>query len=698
MSTKKTKHTLSPDQREIVIAPPGCGKTEQLAKRLIDAIKSPQRQSVLCITFTENAANEMKARIRKALPRGSKLPKSQRVCTLHSYCWNKLQEEAKDGGYSLRVVDDGFLREFSAASGLNAFNKSLDYEGKEAPEIRLEQVIRAASYIKQEKDVHFESWRNDAWKDRFKEFIDKYIKFKEKLNSNDNRIRYVDFNDILQEADSRIRKGDWKERFNIVLVDEVQDLSDFQLDIIESLVDDNGSICFFGDPEQAIYSFMGANVRRLHSLWLSCEKNKRHSFRVNYRSPAHILRIINKYAHNRIRVDKMWPDFNIEWEQKPSRAMARVPIPEYGNLKLTHNKDLDEDIAIFHARSIKQEVWKIGEIIDTFDPGETNAILALHNHKVDEIVSLLKKKRKYVILGASEDEHSYLPRIMRAHISVCRHPAWTETVDNHGESASIGENPWVGMLAFLVKGKEKRWASGAIRLLEKHGVTPLDVISGRAQKQDAALLENDDIQILIKALQRYGLLFLDCNRRLEGLIGCPQEALNNCLCNWIAYCHKHLIQYGLLAPYQINQWDTILRKIKKELKYAALSGSGHNLSDRLDMVDSLLSNIEPSDLLSGYGSDRKRIHVMTVHKAKGLGFDNVFMCSSNQTWDYSNNSEPDRVFFVGITRARKRLVISYSDPTPTVEDLALGRKPKSRLKDLSFIQEPKKEADGGGAF
>ena len=683
MSTKKPQETPSHVRREIVIAPPGCGKTEKLTRRLVDAIESDPPKSVLCITFTENAANEMKERIQKKRSMGEMTSKSQHICTLHSFCYKRLEKEAKNSGCRLRVIDDGYLRGFSASSGLDAFNESLDYEGKAAPEIRIEQVVRAASRIRQGKEVHFESWRNDEWQDKFKGFVDEYIKFKEALNRDDDKTRYVDFNDILLEADSKIRNGDWKERFDVVLVDEVQDLSEFQLDIIEHLVAENGSICFFGDPEQAIYSFMGANVKRLHALWLSCDEKNRHFFRVNHRSQPHILHIINKYAHNRIRVDKMWPGFNIKWEQKPSKKMERMPEPEYGGLKLIHNKDLDEDMAVYHAVSLKQEVWRIGKIIDTFDPEETNAILALHNHKVEEIVSLLKKKKKYIILGATEHEHTYLPRFMRAYISVCRNPASDES--------------WIGMLAFLRKENWGKAAFEVLPLLKKHGLTPLDVFDGRKQKQVGAPLENKDLQVIVKELQRFGTLYLDCKRRLERLDGCSKENLDNQLCNWIAYCHKHLVDNGHLASYQINQWDTLLRRIKKELKYAPLRGNGDGLSDRLDRVDRLLSHIQAKDLLSGYKS-RRQVSVMTVHKAKGLGFDNVFMCSSNQTWDYSNNAELDRVFFVGITRAQKRLVISYSDPAPTEEDLALGYKPKSRLKDMSFIQEPKKEADGEDAI
>ena len=89
---------------------------------------------------------------------------------------------------------------------------------------------------------------------------------------------------------------------------------------------------------------------------------------------------------------------------------------------------------------------------------------------------------------------------------------------------------------------------------------------------------------------------------------------------------------------------------------------------------------------------------MTVHKAKGLGFDNVFMCSADQTWDYSRTAERDRVFFVGMTRAKKRLMFSFSDPTPTQEDLEEGRKPKSRLKDFSFIEDTQILAEEEGAF
>ena len=700
LAKKSASHSSRGVKREIVVAPPGCGKTDELSRRLTEAINSNPPHSVLCITFTENAALEMKERAKKALPKGSKLSDSQRICTLHSYCWRKLRDEALDKGEHLHVVDDGYLREFAVESRLDAFNDSLDYDWKESPEIRLEQIVRAASYQKRGKNVIFEPWRSKAWQEKFNGFIKKYITFKEDLNELNEDSRYLDFNDILIEADKRIKEGDWTERFDTVLVDEVQDLSPFQLDIIESLVKDNGSICFFGDPEQAIYSFMGANVKKLYSLWKSCDESNRHSLHVNYRSPAHILRIINKYARNRIRVDKMWPGFNMKWEQKPSRAMARVPVPQYGTLRLTHNKYLDEDIALYHARSLKQEIREICEIIDTFPVGESNAILALHNRKVDEVIALLKQKKKYVILGASEKEHTFLSRMMRAHLLVCQYSVLVENTEDDPENKASrpDENPWVGILSFLVKGEGKRWIAQLLKKLRRYGVNPLDVIAGKEKAviRDSRLLENNDIQILVKALHDYAPLFSDCCRRLESLKGCPEEELNTQLCNWIAYCHKHLVTSGLLYSYQNKQWDTILRKIKKELKYA--DGDVHGLVERLDLVDSLLDNIRPDDLLPCYGPDRRHIHVMTVHKAKGLGFDNVFMCSVDQTWDYSKTAERDRIFFVGMTRAKKRLMFSFSDPVPTQVDLEKGRKPKSRLKDFSPIDDTQIYAEEEGAF
>lgn len=702
LAKKSASHSSRGVKREIVVAPPGCGKTDELSRRLTEAINSNPPRSVLCITFTENAAIEMKERAQKALPKGSKLSDSQRICTLHSYCWRKLRDEAQDKGEHLHVVDDGYLREFAVESRLDAFNDSLDYDWKESPEIRLEQIVRAASYQKRGKNVIFEPWRSKAWQEKFNGFIKKYITFKEDLNELNEDSRYLDFNDILIEAYTRLKEGDWTERFDIVLVDEVQDLSPFQLDIIESLVKDNGSICFFGDPEQAIYSFMGANVKKLYSLWKSCDESNRHSLHVNYRSPAHILRIINKYARNRIRVDKMWPGFNMKWEQKPSRAMARVPVPEYGTLRLTHNKYLDEDIALYHARSLKQEIREICEIIDTFPVGESNAILTLHNRKVDEVVALLKQKKKYVILGASEDEHTFLPRIMCAHLLVCQHSVIVENTEDDPENKASrpDENPWVGILAFLVKGEGRRRIAEQLRKLRRYGVTPLDVMAEREKAliRDARLLADNDILVLIKALRDYAPLFSDCTVRLESLKGCPEEELNKLLGDWIAYCHKHLVTSGLLFSYQDRQWDTIIRKIKKELKYACPSGKRLGLVERLDLVERLLSDIRPDDLLTCYGPDRRRIHVMTVHKAKGLGFDNVFMCSADQTWDYSRTAERDRVFFVGMTRAKKRLMFSFSDPTPTQEDLEEGRKPKSRLKDFSFIEDTQILAEEEGAF
>ena len=278
---------------------------------------------------------------------------------------------------------------------------------------------------------------------------------------------------------------------------------------------------------------------------------------------------------------------------------------------------------------------------------------------------------------------------MQAFIHLCRYPEQEPDRSEDAPFVRNEEDPWAGMLRFLIKRED----SDIIKTLGERGITPLDFILGHhdSSLEGDAFLQSEGLQKLL----RFGPLFLDCRKRLFRLQGCPEEDLNTQLGNWLAYGHKHLVESGHLAAYQITQWDTILRRIKKELKHAAPTG----LDGRLDLVDSVLSSIRPKDMIPCYGPDRRRVHVMTVHKAKGLSFDNVFMCSSSRScWDYTGSSEADRVFFVGITRARKRLVISYCDPTPTEEDRVNGQKPKSILKNMSFIKDLKKDAEKEGSF
>ena len=704
--SKEPRQSLSPDQREIVIAPPGCGKTELLAKRLVDAISGRAKggaippEKILCITFTDQAAAEMNERVKRELSKQMKGAKVTlpTICTLHAYCLRELRQKQWEASKtSIQIIDERRQGEFSAVSGLSDLNRT-NYHSDRA-EIPLSKVVKGAFTLAQGKKIRFSKNNQkpirEYWRNKYLEFVDKYITYKKELNEKGSPDRYLDFNDVLLEARDALSSGEWEHPFSLVFVDEVQDLSSFQLDLISMLVSPDGHICYFGDPQQAIYSFMGARVQKLVSLWKSCGEKNRSFRRINYRSPAHILSLLNKYAHNRIRIDQEWESFCKNWEQLPSAKMKRTPRPDYG-IPLTYNEDLGEEIALIHKESREAELEAICEMIDTFDRSESNAILTIRNDTVDWIMGALKEKRKYILFDSSGDTHSYYMRFLRAHLRLCRHPEWepSDNPDSDKESRPFYGDVWAEIIPFLLGCEGRMDSLGFIASLKEHSVSPLDILRGKdlpgaEHTEGIPFQETCGIKIFTGVLQnRYAPLFRKGQAALAALQNASESELNAKVSDFLGAAYAGLVKAGFLPPHQKKQWYTVQRMITKALKDASLTGIGQ----RLDLVERLLKETDPVEVIKRTATDIKIVHIMTVHKAKGRGFDNVFLFSADQQHYRPRNDEHDRVFFVGMSRARKRLVFSYSDPEINPFEAYFGKTYKNHLKDMSFIPPENRDA------
>ena len=669
---------------------------------------------ILCITFTDHAATEMGERVKRELSKQTKgadvtLPT---ICTLHAYCLRELRRKQWEASRTfIQIIDERHQSEFATISGLSDLNRSNYHSNRE--EIPLSKVVNGAFTLAQGKKIRFSSYNSKPirkyWRDKYLDFVDKYLDYKKALNRKGAPDRYLDFNDVLLEARAALLNGEWERPFSLVFVDEVQDLSTFQLDLISLLAGPEGHVCYFGDPQQAIYSFMGARVQKLVSLWKSCGESKRSFRRINYRSPAHIISILNKYAHNRIRIDREWESFCKNWQQLPSARMKRAPGPDYG-IPLTFNKDLGEEIALVHRKTREAELSAVCSMIDSYDRSESNAILAIRNDTVEWILSALKERRKYILFDSSGDAHSYYMRFMRAHLRLCRHVERTESAGTGSgkEDNSFRGEVWAEIIPFLLGSEGRMDSLGLVASLREHDVSLLDILRGKdapePEDPDAVrFLDTCGMRILTGVLQkRYAPILRKGLAALSALRLSPAGELNAAVYDWLGAAYAGLVKAGFLPPHQKRQWYTVQRIISKELKDSPATDADR----KFDLVERILKNTDPLGVIRRTDTDIRIVHVMTVHKAKGLGFDNVFMFGADQQHYRPRNDEHDRVFFVGMSRARKRLVISYSDPEEDPIETYYGKTYRNHLKDFSFIkprekaestdQKPNKQSDGHG--
>ncbi|MCH5220896.1 MAG: UvrD-helicase domain-containing protein [Muribaculaceae bacterium] len=272
----------------LVLAGPGCGKTHILARRISHAniTCGVPFGEMLCVTFTNRAAREMKKRIETYIGHH---PDGLFVGNIHRFCLRFLYENAIISS-DTTILDEDDQRDFFASEfGLRKSSDIKDFTEKIA-------------YIYQRENDH------PDWVTRRPQFLpsdtdyeryERYLQFKA-----DNKL--VDFDEILLRTYTALLsdKSSLKmASYSWVQVDEVQDMTPLQLAIIESVCDSIGrTAMFLGDEQQAIFNFIGAGGRALDSIKRMCSGNIIHLYR-NYRSPKYLVEMCNNIAASWLNID-----------------------------------------------------------------------------------------------------------------------------------------------------------------------------------------------------------------------------------------------------------------------------------------------------------------------------------------------------------------------------------------------------------
>ena len=334
------KHKFTPLQQKVietqqginlVLAPPGCGKTHILAERIARALEGGREvEDMLCLTFTNRAARGMRERIRLRL--GVDI-EHLFVGNVHRYCSGVLYEQGLIGG------DCGILDEVDA----NDIILSICSRTLEAPKHEIAHMVHNYQHIMQQLRLNIPNElilhaSSLAHKQQLHElcahahlpygrtsllkiyecpeiippeiaphyedvlftmdFARKYEAYKAEHN-------LVDFDDIIINAYAYLRDTPEHKRYSWIQIDEVQDLNPMQLAIIDLLYNrtERASLLYLGDEQQAIFAFLGAKKETLEGLK---ERYAGNIYRLNenFRSPRHLLEVFNDFAVANLEVPR----------------------------------------------------------------------------------------------------------------------------------------------------------------------------------------------------------------------------------------------------------------------------------------------------------------------------------------------------------------------------------------------------------
>ena len=318
--------------RHLVLAPPGSGKTEMLSQRIVRALGSGvDPTKMLCATFTNRAAFEMRDRVAGAAGPECKLPD---VGNLHHFC-HRFLLSAHRLHPGKHVLDESqqldFIREVTDAL-------------REEPNEIVEEIF--ADYEEDDKspypDILSAVLISHQWRlgipvcylrqvpPQMHELVACGVisKLERAYTGLKRKFRSVDFDDLVNETFLFLTKNplDEDRRFDWIQIDEVQDLNPLQWRIVKELTSTHAVSVYFGDVEQSIFSFLGASASTFASAVADCE---RHYFKTNFRATPLLLEILMRFSLDALRS---------EWEFLPvpsdaTRANGEVSLSPSGSPK-----------------------------------------------------------------------------------------------------------------------------------------------------------------------------------------------------------------------------------------------------------------------------------------------------------------------------------------------------------------------------
>lgn len=292
-------HNLNTQQREAVIhingpllilAGAGSGKTTVITRRIAWLIEKEgvNPRSILAMTFTNKAAEEMSERVRKLVNISKEQPW---ISTFHSFCTRILRQEREFNpvGHNFVIFDPSDQR--------SLVKRILIELGLTEKQFHPKKIIEVISDFKSRCLLPQEAMHSalDMWT---KKILDIYDKYQDGLKSN----HACDFDDLLLYTERLFRnetiQTSFAERFRYILVDEYQDTNRAQYLLVQHLARKHRNLCVVGDEDQSIYGWRGADINNIFNFKKDFPETVQIKLEQNYRSTQKILDAASKIISN----------------------------------------------------------------------------------------------------------------------------------------------------------------------------------------------------------------------------------------------------------------------------------------------------------------------------------------------------------------------------------------------------------------
>lgn len=612
LNTQQKKAVLQTDGPVLILAGAGSGKTRVLTHRvayLIDEC-NVNPWNIMAITFTNKAAGEMRERVDKIVGFGAE---SIWVSTFHSSCVRILRRYADrlgfDNNFTIYDTDD-------SKSLMKDICKRFQLE---TTQLKLRNIMGSISRCKDNlvsPEEYALSTNNEYNKVRISKAYTEYQNALKKNNA-------MDFDDLIFKTVELFKSNPdvleaYQDRFRYIMVDEYQDTNNAQFELIRLLADKYRNLCVVGDDDQSIYRFRGANIRNILDFEKVYPDATVIKLEQNYRSTQEILDAANAVISNNYgRKDKaLWTD------QKDG---DKVKLVEF-------------DTAYDEAEFIASDIGKLkrnGKL-------SYNDVAVLYRTNAQ---SRLLEER-FVVEGIPYDIVGGTNFYARREIKDLL--AYLKTIDNGRDDIAV-----------------KRIINVPKRGI---GATTIEYVQNYADERQIsfydALCEADQIMAVGRSVGK----------------------LNDFVTMIRAFRTKaksYSLEELLKDVIDVTNYMEFLKTLDED------DDSGDN--DRAANVDELISKIAAYEeneeveqpTLSGFleevalvadidriGEDNEKVLLMTLHSAKGLEFEHVYLAGMEEGVFPSymtlqcEDSDPEgieeerRLAYVGITRAKKHLTLT----------------------------------------
>ena len=591
----------------LVIAGAGSGKTRVITARITNLIlnHNVEPSNIVALTFTNKAAQEMQHRIEHFLPN---LRTKPNIATFHAYCLKLLKKQqfiTKEHAFSVIDSQDAqkLLLSIVRDRGLEKL-----FNAKQLPSMF--STLKMNNLL----GIDGPEW-NMHHLQQFMELYNAYEKQKQISN-------YLDFDDLLYKTFKLFKTNETFKTYHLkkhrhVLVDEYQDTNIIQHELLKQMTMQNNklfidSVCAVGDEDQSIYSWRGATVKNILEFTQEFQNTQTIKLEQNYRSTQQILDIANHViAHNVDRnCKKLWS----------SNPYKHQPL-------------------LLECLSDLQEAYSIAHVIHLIAQTEKKSSIAIlyRTHYQSRIIeeALIKENIAYTIIGGIQFYERKEIKDLLAYLRLVINP--------------FDRISFFRAINCPLRGLGEKFEE---LFLQTWNNNPFSTF-----KEISKILIDDQ---LVATKQKASLLsFL---KTFDDII---QENNSYPLVTPII---EQIIKSIDYIGYLQNDYDKAEAETKRENVAEFLRAAHYfdenaktGLSQFLDEISLMQEQMKKEDF------EVDRISLMTLHSAKGLEFKNVILTGleegilpSNQSIGQENVEEERRLFYVGITRAQKKLLITYS--------------------------------------